>query len=167
MRFLRVLMFLLITCNAWSEPVTSLVEFFSFRCSHCANVTPKLEYYLSTHNVQFMDVNVDGDIAIPTMIMYYVATDAGVGFQFKNAYFTAVANGMPAYTSDTLNYVYNQIKIPKLVSLLKSSAEKAAIKNKLTLANQLLSKYHIQATPTFLINNSILLEGEDIINTLQ
>lgn len=163
----KAILMLLIIHNTSAESISSLVEFFSFRCSHCANVNQRLSYYVNSHDVQFLDVNVDGDAALPTMIMYYVAVDAGIGNQFKTAYFSAVANGMPVYDQSTLNYVYNQVKTPKLVSLLKSSDEKAAVKNKLLQANKLLATYHIQATPTFLINHSILLEGEDIINTLQ
>ena len=151
-----------------SEPITSLVEFFSFRCSHCANVNQKVSAYVNSHNVEFTDINVDNnELALPTTIMYYIAIDAGVGPQFKTAYFAAVRSGMPAYGKDTLSYVYKQIATPKVASLLKSPAEKESIKQKLNYANRLLEQYHIQATPTFLINQSILLEGEDVINSLQ
>jgi hypothetical protein len=153
--------------GAYSEPITSLVEFFSFRCLHCANVNPKVAAYVNSHKIQFTDVNVDvNELALPTTIMYYLAIDAGVGPQFKNAYFAVVASGMPAYTPSTLNYVVNQIKNTKLTQLMKSKDEPEQIKQKLIYANKLLTNHHIQATPSFLINQTILLEGEDVINSL-
>lgn len=157
-----------IAITSYAEQISSLVEFFSFRCSHCANVNDSLGSYIANHqNVKFFDVNVDSnDAALPTTIMYYVATDAGVGQQFKTNYFAAVANGMPVYQQSTLNYVTKQVMTPELAKLLKSAAERERIKDKVNYANLLLSKYQIQGTPTFLINQSILLEGEAIINSL-
>jgi protein-disulfide isomerase len=161
-------MLLLVSRFANAEPITSMVEFFSFRCSHCANINQKVAMYVKNHDVQFTDINVDNnELALPTTIMYYIAQDAEVGAQFKTAYFEAVKSGMPAYGKDTLAYVYKQTTTLKFATLLKSSAEKESIKQKLGYVNQLLGQYHIQATPTFLINQSILLEGEDVINSLQ
>ena len=156
-----------IVINCQAEEIKSIVEFFSYTCSHCANVNNKLDSYVATHPVEFFAINTDnGDNAIPTNIAYYVAVDAGVGRQFKSAYFTAVASGMPAYTPQTLNYVINQIKTPTFSNLLKSPDEKEKVKKKLAFANYLSNKYRVQATPTFLINQSTLLEGEAIINSL-
>lgn len=158
---------ILIMMNSYAEPVKTIVEFYSFTCAHCANVNSKLERYLASHNVKYLDVNVDNSqMALPTNIMYYIAVDAGVGPQFKTAYFAAVASGMPAYIPTTLNYVVNQVKNSKLTQLMKSKDEQEHVKQKLAYATSLLTTYHIQATPTFLINQTILLEGEDIVNSL-
>ena len=161
----RVLVMLgLITINSYAEPVKTLVEFYSFTCKHCANVNGKLEQYIASHKVRYLDVNVDNSTAaLPTNIMYYIAVDAGVGPQFKNAYFTAVASGMPAYTPTTLNYVVNQLKTPQLTQLVNSKEEQEHVKQKLAYANNLLATYRVQATPTFLINQTTLLEGEDVV----
>lgn len=157
----------LATMNSQAEPIMSIVEFFSYTCLHCASVNSKLDSYVATNSVEFIAVNTDnGENALPTNIMYYVAVDAGIGGQFKSAYFTAVASGMKAYTPETLNYVVNQVKTPTFSSLLKAPAEKELVKKKLTFANYLLNKYKVQGTPTFLINQSTLLEGEEIINQL-
>lgn len=157
----------LITQISYAEPVKTIVGFYSFTCSHCASANAKLEQYVASHNVKYLEVNIDtSDAALPTNIMYYLAVDAGVGPKFKSAYFSAVASGMPAYTPATLNYVVNQVKNPKLVQLMNSKDEQEHVKQKLIYANSLLVSNHIQATPSFLINQTILLEGEDIINSL-
>ena len=154
----------LIAVNSYAEPVKTLVEFYSFTCKHCANVNARLEQYIASHKIRYMDVNVDNsDAALPSNIMYYIAIDAGVGTQFKASYFTAVASGMPAYTPGTLNYVINQVKTPRLTQLIDSSTEQEHVKQKLIYANSLLATYHVQATPTFLINQTTLLEGEDVV----
>ena len=154
----------LMVINSYAEAVKTLVEFYSFTCKHCANVNSKLEQYIASHNVKYLDVNVDNsEMALPTNILSYIAIDAGVGSQFKNAYFAAVASGMPAYTPTTLNYVVSQIVNPKLTKLMDSRDEQEHVKQKLIYANSLLTTYHVQATPTFLINQAILLEGEDVI----
>jgi protein-disulfide isomerase len=153
--------------NGNTEEIKTLVEFYSFTCSHCASVNKKLETYIASHNIKYLDVNVDTrDEAVPTSLMYYIAIDAGVGSKFKSAYFSAIASGMPAYTSDTLKYVVNQIQNPKLVTLLNDKTEQQKVSQKLQYANSLIAKYHIQVTPTFLINQSTLLEGEEVINQL-
>lgn len=167
---MKILSFVLslVVLSSQAESINNLVEFFSFRCSHCANVNDRLGVYIVNHpEVKFFDVNIDNsDTALPTTIMYYVATDAGVGQQFKTAYFAAISSGMPVYQQSTLNYVTNQVMTPELAKLLKSAAEREKIKVKVNYANSLLSSYQIQGTPTFLINQSILLEGEAIINSL-
>ena len=157
----------LIALKVYAEPIQSIVEFYSYTCSHCASVNSRLDNYVASHKVDFMAVNIDnGENALPTNIMYYVAVDAGIGMQFKSAYFAAVASGMPAYTPTTLDYVVNQVKTPTFSKLLKSPDEKARVKEKLNFALYLLRQNKIQATPTFLINQTSLLEGEDIIHSL-
>ncbi len=154
--------------NGNTEEVKTLVEFYSFTCSHCASVNKKLESYIASQKIKYLDVNIDSsDAAMQTSLMYYIAIDAGVGSKFKSAYFNAIASGMPAYTPDTLKYVVNQIQSPKLLALLNDKAEQQRVTQKLQYANSLIAKYHIQATPTFLINQSTLLEGEEVINQLQ
>lgn len=153
--------------NSYAEPIKTIVEFFSFTCKHCANVNEMLEQFIASHNAKYLDVNVDNNKkSLPTNIMYYIAIDAGIGSQFKTTYFNVLASGMPAYTQETLNYVVNQIKTPKLIQLISSSEEQEHVKQKLIYANSLLATYHIQVTPTFLINQTTLLEGEDVINSL-
>jgi len=152
-------------CNA--EEIKSMVEFFSYRCSHCANVNVKLGNYVAQNQVNFIAVNVDNnDIALPTNIMYSIAVDAGVGENFRNTYFQAVATGYTAYAANTLNYVVNQVKTTKFEKLVKDPNEKTKVKQKLAIASQLLSKYQIQSTPTFLINDLSIITGEDFVNYL-
>lgn len=157
----------ILSINCYAENVQTLVEFFSFTCKHCANVNDKLEQYIAKNNVKYLDINVDRtDTTLPTNIMYYIALDAGVGTKFKRAYFQAIASGMPAYTTTTLNYVVNQVKTTTMIQLMESKAELEHVKQKLNYANSLMQKYRIQATPTFLINQTVLLEGEDVITSL-
>lgn len=152
---------------AQSEEIKNMVEFFSYRCSHCANINNKLDSYINKNHVNFIAINVDNnDIAMPTNIMYNVAVDAGIGQLFKNTYFSAVATGMPAYAPATLSYVINQVRTPLFEKLLKDPNEKQLIKQKLNYATQLLAKYPVQATPTFLINDNALVQGEDFVNYL-
>lgn len=160
-------MFLGIELTAIAEPVKTIVEFFSFNCVHCANVNARLDSYIAKNNVKYLDINVDKDPnALATDIMYYIATDAGVGPQFKTSYFKAVNSGMPIYTPSTLQYVTNQVKNPAMKQLMKSHEEKEHIKQKLAYVQSLTNKYNIQVTPTFLINQSTLVEGEDVINNM-
>lgn len=156
-----------ITNSVNAEQVTNLIEFFSFNCSHCANVSDKVHNYVNKNSLQFTDISMDiSQEALPTTMMFYVAVDAGLGNKFKQAYFSAVSAGMPVYTNSTLNYVVGQIRTTKLTELLNSSNERQRIKDKLQYASGLIGKYQIQVTPTFVINNSTVLEGEEIINQL-
>ena len=153
--------------NGNAEQVKTLVEFFSFTCKHCANVNSKLEQFIAKNNIKYLDINIDNnEQALPTNIMYYIALDAGVGTKFKSLYFEAMSRGMPAYTQTTLNYVVNQVKTAKMIQLMESKTEMEHVKQKLNYANSLIQKYRIQATPTFLINQTVLLEGEDVITSL-
>lgn len=162
-----IILFSSIVFNSYAEDIKSIIEFFSYRCSHCANVNSKLDSYVNKSKINFLAINVDNnDIAMPTNIMYNVAVDAGIGQQFKSAYFSAVATGMPAYAPATLSYVVNQIKTPLFEKLLKDPNEKQSIKQKLNYAAELLAKYPVQATPTFLINDNALVQGEDFVNYL-
>lgn len=150
-----------------AEPVKTIVEFFSFNCVHCANVNSKLINYVAKNKVKYLDINVDKDLnALATNIMYYLATDAGVGPQFKTSYFKAVNSGMPIYTSSTLQYVTNEVKNSAIEQLMRSPEEKEHIKQKLAYVQSLINKYDIQVTPTFLINQTTLVEGEDVINNM-
>lgn len=157
----------ILSINSYAENVNTLVEFFSFTCKHCANVNDKLEQYIAKNNIKYLDINVDwNQMALPTNIMYYIALDAGIGNKFKRVYFEAIANGMQAYTPDTLNYVVSQVKTPGMTKLINSKEEREHIRQKMNYANALLKKYKIKATPTFLINQTVLLEGEDVITSL-
>ncbi len=161
-------MFCWLAMNSYAEPIKTLVEFFSFKCRHCFDINAKLEKFVIKNNIKYLDINIDNDdMATPTNIMYYIAIDAGIGTQFKKKYFEAVAHGMGEYSSTTLNYVVNQIKTPKMMQLLNSKSEQEHVKQKLTYANNLILANHVQVTPSFLINQNILLEGADVINSLE
>lgn len=150
-----------------AEPVKTIVEFFSFNCVHCANVNSKLVKYIAKNKVKYLDINVDKDQnALATDIMYYIATDAGVGPAFKKAYFRAINSGMAIYSPSSLQYVVNEVKTPAMEQLMKSPEEKEHIKQKLAYVQSLTSKYNIQVTPTFLINQTTFVEGEDVINNM-
>lgn len=165
---LKLLILGLVVMNSYAEPIKTLVEFFSFKCQHCSDINASLEKFVAKNNIKYLDVNVDNDDrATPTNIMYYIAIDAGIGSQFKSKYFEAVTHGMEEYSSTTLNYVFNQVKTLKMIHLLKSKAEQEHVKQKLIYANNLLSANHVRVTPTFLINQTILLEGTDVINSLE
>ena len=153
--------------NIKSTEIKSLVEFFSFTCSHCANINTKLNQYVADHKIKYLDINIDNNPqAVDTNIMYYIAIDAGVGEQFKQTYFKAVSSGMEAYSPSTLLYVTTQVQNATMKRLMRSTVEQEHIKQKLNYTLDLINTYHIQATPTFLINQTTLLEGEDIINSL-
>lgn len=156
-----------IAINSQAEDIKSIVEFFSYKCSHCANINLALDQYVNTHKVKFFAVNVDNtEEAMNTNIAYYIAEDAGVGQKFKSTYFLAVANGMPVYSTQTLSMVISKVKNKEFEALLKDPNEKTKVKAKYNMAIQLLSSYPIQATPSFLVNGTTLLEGEDFIRSL-
>ena len=139
----------LLIAGVYAEQITSIVEFFSYKCSHCANINSALDQYVNSHKVKFFAVNVDNtEAAADTNIAYYVAEDAGIGQQFKNTYFSAVANGMPAYSAQTLSLVINKVKNNRFEALLKDPNEKVRVKEKYNMAVQLLRSYPIQATPS-------------------
>ena len=150
-----------------NEKIKTIVEFFSFTCSHCANVNSKLNQYVASHNIKFLDINIDKTPeALNTTIMYYIAIDAGVGVAFKDAYFKAVADGLPAYSKKTLENVLSQLNSSKISELIHSEEERQKIKLKMKYVQELISKYNIRATPTFLINQTTVLEGEEVLNSL-
>ena len=150
-----------------NNKVRTLVEFFSFTCRHCANVNDKLNQYIASNHIKYLDINIDNSPdAINTTIMYYLAIDAGVGVKFKDMYFKAVSMGMPAYSNDTLVYVVKQLDNSTMAKLLHSKSEQERLKQKMNYAKDLMRTYKIRATPTFLINQTTLLEGEDVINSI-
>lgn len=166
-KILKLIILNILVLYSEAEPITTLVEFFSFKCRHCFEINTKLENFVAKNNIKYLDINVDNDDrAIPTNILYYIAIDAGIGSEFKRQYFEALNNGMKDYSSTTLNYVFNQVKTPKMLQLLKSKLEQEHVKQKLIYANNLLSTYRIQVTPTFLVNQTVLLEGADVIDSL-
>lgn len=153
------------SANCFADKITDIVEFFSFKCSHCASVNDRLTQYVSDNHIKFLDVNVDPG-SMNTMIMYYVAVNAGVGVKFKQTYFKAVSQGMTAYSEDTLAYVVGLVKNDAMRHLIISKTERQRIKDKMNYAQSLLSRYKVSETPTFLINKTTLLSGEDVINQL-
>ena len=167
--FLCVIPFML-SANAQSlksAEIKSVVEFFSFTCSHCASIDPALNQYVVDHKIKYLDINIDNSPqAMNTNIMYYIAIDAGVGDQFKQTYFKAVSSGMEAYSPSTLLYVTKRVQNATMKQLMRSKAEQEHIKQKLNYTMDLINTYHVQVTPTFLINQTTLLEGEDVINSL-
>lgn len=154
-----------ISFNCFAERITDIVEFFSFKCSHCAAVNEKLNQYVSNNHIRFLDVNIDAN-SINTMIMYYIAIDSGVGDRFKEIYFKAVSKGMAAYSDDTLAYVVGLVQNDNMKRLMRSKTERQKIKDKMNYVQSLFNKYKVQETPTFLINHTTLLAGEDVINQL-
>ena len=92
----KLLLMISITNSVNAEQVTNLIEFFSFNCSHCANVSDKVHNYVNKNSLQFTDISMDiSQEALPTTMMFCVAVDAGLGNKFKQAYFSAVSAGMP------------------------------------------------------------------------
>lgn len=165
----KILFIVLTSFNIFAnaEEVKSLVEFFSYSCSHCAGVNSTLASYVQSRNIKFMAVNVDqSEAALPTNIMYLIAEDAGLGFQFQQEYFNAVRNGMVINNKQTLDVVVSKISTTRFRELLQDQQERNSVKQKLRLSHELLTKYSVQATPTFLLNGTTLLEGEDIIKSL-
>jgi thiol-disulfide isomerase/thioredoxin len=156
-----------ISFNVHAEEVTSLVEFFSYGCSHCAGVNSTLANYVHNKNIKFIAINVDqSEAALPTNIMYMVAEDAGLGFKFQQEYFNAIRSGMVMNSKQILDYVVSRISTPKYQQLLQDKDERNLIKQKIKLSHELLSKFPVQVTPSFLLNGVTLLEGEDIIKSL-
>ena len=145
------------------EPLTSVVEFFSFSCAHCYNAEPNLQQVLTKTNAQYTPVIVpsDGD-SIGTAMIYYAAIRKGLGWQFRNTYWKAVATGAKPNAPETIVYVLNQITNNSADIL--SYAKSQDIQNKISMDMQLIKKYGINSTPTFLINNQYLVDGEDYLN---
>ncbi len=161
----RVAILMVLVNNAIANKIVSMVEFFSFKCAHCASVNMKLNQYVATNKIKYLDINIDPE-AFNTMIMYYIAIDSGVGVEFKNTYFKAVSEGMVAYSSSTLSYVAGLVQNSAMKRLLRLPEERQKIKLKMNYAQEMLDKYKVRATPTFLINQTTLIEGEDVINSL-
>jgi protein-disulfide isomerase len=152
---------------AIASEIKTLVEFFSYNCSHCAEIDTRLNNYIARNKIKYLAVNIDNSpAAMPTNIMYYLAVDAGVGEQFKALYFKAVSTGMPVYAGSTLGYVTTQVQNATLKQLMSSKTEKQHLKQKLAYAQDLIETYKVRAVPSFLINQTTLLEGADVINSL-
>jgi len=152
---------------AMANEIKTLVEFFSYNCSHCASIDARLNSYIAKNRIKYLAVNIDNSpSAMQANIMYYMAVDAGVGEQFKAAYFRAVSKGMPAYASSTLNYVVAQVQNDTMKNLIHSKSEQQHIKQKLLYAQSLLETHKVRAAPSFLINQTTLLEGADVITSL-
>ncbi len=147
--------------------IKTLVEFFSYNCSHCAEIDTRLNNYIARNKIKYLAINIDNSpAAMPTNIMYYLAVDAGVGEQFKAAYFKAVSKAMPAYAGSTLGYVITQVQNATLKQLMSSKIEKQHLKQKLAYAQGLIETYKVRAVPSFLINQNVLLEGKDSLTGL-
>ncbi len=154
-----------IASSAENNKIKTIVEFFSFKCVHCASINMKLNQYVATNKIKYLDINIDPE-ALNTMILYYIAIDSGVGVEFKNTYFKAVSEGMVAYSSSTLSYVAGLVQNSAMKRLLRLPEEQQKIKLKMNYAQEMLDKYKVRATPTFLIDQTTLLEGEYAINSL-
>jgi len=152
---------------AAANEIKTLVEFFSYNYSHCAAIDNKLNSYIAKNRIKYLAVNIDNSpSAIPANIMYYMAVDAGVGEQFKAAYFRAVSKGMPAYANSTLNHVVSQVQNDTMKNLIHSKSGQQHIKQKLLYAQSLLEIHKVTSAPSFLINQTTLLEGADVITSL-
>jgi thiol:disulfide interchange protein DsbA len=142
-----------------AEKLKQLVEFFSFTCSHCMSAEPLLQQVLIKTKAYYMPVVMvqTGD-QVGTALVYYACIKSGIGWQFRGAYFKAISNGLPPYTPETLVYVLSQVsQNPNEIMKIAKSSE---IQQKYALDQQLVQKYHITSTPTWIINNQYAVEGE-------
>jgi protein-disulfide isomerase len=159
---IKILVIMLFIGSVHGEKLNHLIEFFSFTCSHCIKAEPLLLQVLNKTQAQYMPVvMVQSGDQVGTAMVYYACIKLGCGWQFRNTYFKAVINGAQPYTTNTLVYVLGQVtdKPNDVLNYAKSPE----IQQKYVLDQQLVEKYKVNSTPTWVINNQYKVEGEDAI----
>lgn len=164
MKLKNILVFVLyITCAFAKEP-TTIVEVFSFSCSHCYHSENMVKQIISDNSIKYVPVLiVQNNDQLNLSKIYIACMLAGVGWKFRDTYFNAVFNeGYPENSLDTLKYVLNKIGVD--IDKIVIQARSKIVLDKLKFDMQLINKYHISSTPTFIINGKLVVEGE---NSLQ
>ncbi len=157
---------LLIFKIAIAEDVKNIVEFMSFGCSHCYQAEPTIRNIVSTSNIKYIPVIIaqsPNEEAISTI--YTAAMLSGVGWQFRQNYFDSVfIEGYPAYSPLTVSHVLSKLGVDanSILELAKSTK----VQEKIKLDKELISKYKVNSTPTFIINGTVVLEGDTALNNL-
>ena len=147
-----------------AQTITSIVEFFSFSCGHCLNAEPVLMEVLQKTNASYIPIIVpsDGD-SVGTAMIYYASVKKGFGWQFRSAYWRALQNGAKPNSPDTAIAVLNQIT--NNPGEILAYAKSQDVQTKIALDVQMIKKYKVNSTPTFIINDQYQLDGEDALNS--
>ncbi len=159
-----ILLFTGIT-SCYAANVQKVIEFFSFTCSHCVAVEPKLQNLLIKTNAKYAPVVVpSNERDVPVAMVYYACIRKNLGWQFRNAYFQALQDGYPANDPRTVLQVLTQIT-NKPMDILSYSQSQDII-DKLNEDKLLIKKFNVSSTPTFVINGNIKLEGDNALDGL-
>ena len=97
-------------------------------------------------------------------MVYYACIRKNLGWQFRNAYFQALQDGYPANDPRTVIQVLSQIT-NKPMDILSYSQSQDVV-DKLNDDKVLIKKFNVTSTPTFVINGSIKLEGDNALDGL-
>ncbi len=161
---LIVILFVGIT-SCYAANVQKVIEFFSFTCTHCMAVEPKLQNLLIKTNAKYAPVVVPfNEKEVPVAMVYYACIRKNLGWQFRNAYFQALQDGYPANDPRTVIQVLSQIT-NKPMDILSYSQSQDVV-DKLNDDKVLIKKFNVTSTPTFVINGSIKLEGDNALDGL-
>lgn len=145
-----------------------VAEAFSFNCIHCYNIEPQVQSLRQSAKVNYIPLPIydPKDINQLAVINAYFAAQAlGKEPQFRLAYFNAVFNqGMSAYAPETLVSVLTACNLNNKAFYSLASSER--ITRKVQFAASLAVRYQINGTPTFIVNNNQVFEGENAIQEI-
>lgn len=167
MKIIKLLSFTLLLCvynisNA--EQVINIVEFFSFGCSHCYQSENTVKQAINNTQAKYVPVVViQSPEQIAVSSIYTACMLKGIGWQFRDAYFKAVfVDGYPDYSPTTAKHVLETIGAN--VTEILSIAQSKVVQDKMSFDIQLIQKYKVSSTPTFVINGTTVLEGDSALN---
>lgn len=151
---------------ATAEKVDNLVEFLSFGCSHCYQAEPTVQKIVSTSSIRYVPIIVAQNPQQEAISGIYTACMlSGIGWQFRQAYFNAVfVEGYPDASPMTVKYVLSKLGVDpnKIIELAKNKV----VTDKLQFDKQMIDRYRVSSTPTFVINGTTVLEGDSALNSL-
>lgn len=165
--YLILLVNVLLISNVVAENVTSIIEFFSFGCPHCYKVEPVLQRIIANKNIKYVPVvMIEDSSQVAVSAIYTACQIKGIGAIFRSTYFNAVfLEGYPAYSPITVNHVLAVIgaNSKEIVAMAQSDI----VKNKLVFDKYLMNRFQVSSTPTFVINGTNVLEGDNALSSIQ
>lgn len=165
MKLIKTLILASISMRVFS---LEIAEVFSFNCIHCYNIEPQVQVLRQSQKISYVPLPIydPRDINQLAVINAYFAAQAlGKEPQFRMAYFNAVFNqGMPAYAPETLMSVLTACNLNNKAFYSLAGSER--ITRKVQAAASLAVRYQITGTPTFIVNNNQVFEGENAIQEI-
>lgn len=165
MKLIKTLLLASISMRVFSLEVA---EVFSFNCIHCYNIEPQVQALRKSQKVSYIPLPIYDPRDINQLAVinaYFTAQALGKEQQFRSAYFNSVFNvGMQAYAPDTLISVLNACGLNNKAFFALATSKK--ITDKVRDSAAMVVRYQISGTPTFIVNNNQLFEGENAIQEI-